>query len=104
MNAYDQLLAIAQQQLDAVGRGNLGLAIELLEAREQLVHAAPAPQTADRELIEQVLRIDAELNSALRDGMSALRDELLGTQRARVALQGYRPRLRHSAMALDAAR
>jgi len=104
LSVYDRLLEIARQQLEAANRGDFTQSAELVEARERLLHEAPPPQLRDREAIREVLRIDVDLSTAFRRQMIAIRDELLGAQHARVALQGYRPRLRHSALALDAAR
>lgn len=104
LGIYDRLLELAREQLEAAQRGDFGLAIDLVAERERLLHAAPSPRAADRETVEAVLRIDGDLQTAFRERMDTIREELVRGQRARVALHGYQPRMRHSAMTLDAAR
>src|SRR5262245_45029916 len=103
-SVYDQVLELARRQLDAIQRGDYDDAIELIDARERLLHEAAPPQQRERDVIQHILRIDAHLNTAFRERMTSIREALAGAQRGRAALQGYRPPLRHSAMALDAAR
>jgi hypothetical protein len=89
MSPFEQVLCIAQEQLAAVARGDLLGATARLDERGALLATAPAPQLADTETIEAILRLDRVLSSAIRERMVAIRNEALEGQRGRQALNGY---------------
>ena len=89
MSPFEQVLCIAQEQLAAVARGDLRAATARLDERGALLSAAPPPQLADTDTIEEILRLDRVLSGAIRERMIAIRNEVLEGQRGRVALNGY---------------
>jgi hypothetical protein len=89
MSAYQEILRLAEAQAAALTRGDLEAAVGLLEARGALLARAGAPGRADLDAIREVLRLDGELSSAIRERMIRLRQEALETQRGQRALAGY---------------
>jgi hypothetical protein len=104
MSVYRQILDIAQAQAAAAACGDLEQAAELIDQRAALIDGAPPASGDDAALVREIMRLDAALSSAFSLRMLALRDEARATQRGQTALGGYRPRLRVSALTLDAAR
>jgi hypothetical protein len=100
--AYAQLLDLARSQAAASARGELDLAVELLDDRARLLDQVPAPNAADSDAIREVLRLDSALAAAIRAHMLELRSEGLADQHARTGLSGYRSRVQQTAVALDA--
>jgi hypothetical protein len=101
---YARLLDLARSQAEACARGDLELAaVQLLDDRARILADAPAPNASDLDAIREVVRLDRELSAAIRARMLDLRNEGLADQHARTALSGYRPRLRQTAVAIDAA-
>src|SRR4051794_11104390 len=86
---YAPLLAIARHQHDLLERGDLEQAISLMDARADLIVAVGAPEPADHETLREVLRLDRELSSAIRERMVRLRNEAFEGQQGRRALTGY---------------
>jgi hypothetical protein len=101
MTLYAQLLEIAREQADLVGRGDLEAAIQALDARAELLAAAPEPSPADLAVIRETLTVDRELSSAIRARMIELRAEALHTQRGRGAVRGYGSGQRNLAELVD---
>jgi hypothetical protein len=91
MSPYEQVLELARQQADAVRRGDLEGAVDVLDARATLLADAPEPSTSDRAAIGETLALDRELSGAIRVRMIAIRDETLKMGRGRTALSGYSP-------------
>jgi hypothetical protein len=89
MSPFEQVLQIAQEQLAAVGRGDLVAATDRLDERGLLLSAAAPPQLADRDTIEEILRLDRVLSGAIRERMVAIRNEAAEGHRGQQALQGY---------------
>lgn len=101
MNAYQQVLDIARQQSEALGRGDLENATALLDERAALLATAPVPGPADVPLVEEILRLDRDLSSAIRHRMIALRDEAREGERGKKALDSYGRHLPRRPMAID---
>jgi len=98
---YQQVLDIAREQSAALGRGDLEVATALLDDRATLLVGAPVPGPADVPLVEEILRLDRDLSSAIRHRMIAIRDEARDGDRGRKALDGYGRRLPQRPMAID---
>lgn len=101
MNPYQQLLDIARRQSAALGRGDLEVATALLDERAALLIGAPVPGPVEVPIVEEILRIDRDLSSAIRHRMIALRDEARDGERGKKALDGYGRHLPWRAMAID---
>jgi hypothetical protein len=99
--AYTRLLDLARDQAAAVARGDLDAAVNLLDARAAVLTDAPAPGAADTDAIREVLRLDRDLSSAIRERMIELRDEVLDSRRGNKALNGYARRIQRQPMAVD---
>jgi hypothetical protein len=89
MSLYEQVLAIAREQSDALGRGELERAVGLLDRRAELLSVAEPPTQSEVPVVQEILRLDRELSSAIRHRMVAIRDEARTGQQGRQALQGY---------------
>src|SRR5579859_2162121 len=89
MSSFEQILQIAQEQADAAARGDLMTAAARLQERALLLQAAPPAQPADADAIREILRLDFMLAGAIRERMSAIRDEVKEGMRGRQALAGY---------------
>jgi hypothetical protein len=101
VNPYQQVLDIARQQSAALGRGELEVATALLDERAALLAGAPLPSLTDVPLVEEILRLDRDLSSAIRHRMITLRDEARGSERGKKALDSYGRHLPRRAMAID---
>jgi hypothetical protein len=101
VNAYEQVLDIARQQSAALGRGDLEVATALLDERAALLVGAPVPGPADVPIVEEILRLDRDLSSAIRHRMIALRDEAREGERGKKALDGYGRHLPRRSIAID---
>jgi len=97
------LLDLARDQAAAVARGDLEVAVDLLDARAAVLTDAPAPGAADTDAIREVLRLDRDLSSAIRERMIQLRGEVLDSRQGHTALNGYARRLQRQPMAVDRA-
>jgi hypothetical protein len=86
---YEQVLAIAREQANALAAGELERAVALLDRRAELLAGAPPPSKPEVPLVEEVLKLDRELATAIRYRMIAIRDEARAGQQGRQALQGY---------------
>ena len=104
MSPYQQALSIARQQSAALSRGDLEFATELLDERAALLVGAPLPGLADVPLVEEILRLDRDLSSAIRHRMIALRDEARDGERGKKALDGYGRHLPRRSIAIDSSR
>src|SRR3954447_18695428 len=100
-SAYAQLLQFARDQAAAVARGDVDAAIGMLQARAAIIANAPAARAGDADGIREILHLDRELSSAIRERMLAIRAEAARGQQGRVALTGYRPAMRRTALAID---
>jgi hypothetical protein len=89
VSAYLELLRLAQAQAAALARGDLEAAVGMLDARGALLARAGAPTPADQEAVREVLRLDRDLSSAIRERMLAIRQQAVAAQRGRRALDGY---------------
>ncbi len=101
MTTFEQVLDIARQQSAALGRGDLEVATALLDERAALLVRAPVPTPADVPLVEEILRLDRDLSSAIRHRMIALRDDARDGERGRQALDSYGRHLPRRPMAID---
>ena len=101
MSLYQQVLDIAREQAAALRRGELEAATELLDHRAQLLVNALAPTPDDIPLIEEVMRLDRDLSSAIRERMIKIRNEVLDGQQGRRALNSYGRRLPRRPLAID---
>ena len=99
--AYAQLLDLARDQAQAIARGDLDSAVSLLEARGALLVDAPAAGAADMDAVREVLRLDRDLSSAIRERMIALRAEVLENRQGHRALGGYARRTPQQPRAVD---
>ena len=56
---------------------------------------APQPSVSDQSIISEILRLDKEIASAIRQRMLAIRDEAVSMRHGKQALAGYtQPRAR----------
>jgi hypothetical protein len=99
--AYTRLLDLARDQAEAVARGDLEAAVDLLDARAAVLIDAPAPGAAETDAIREVLRLDRDLSSAIRERMIEIRDEVLDSRQGNKALNGYSRRAQRQPMAVD---
>jgi hypothetical protein len=86
---YAPLLAIARQQADLLERGDIEQAISMMDTRADIIVAVGPPEPADHETLREVLRLDRQLSSAIRERMIHLRNEAFEGQQGRRALSGY---------------
>lgn len=89
MNAFEQVLQIAQEQADAVVRGDLLAATARLPERQVLLHGAAPAEAADADVIREIQRLDRALSGAIRERMIAIRNETQEGLRGQRALGGY---------------
>jgi hypothetical protein len=99
--AYARLLDLARDQAEAAARGDLDTAVNLLDVRAAVLEGAPAPGAADTDAIREVLRLDRDLSSAIRERMIELRDEARDSRRGNTALNGYARHVQRQPMAVD---
>ena len=99
--AYARLLDLARDQAEAAARGDLDTAVGLLDVRADVLVDAPAPGAADADAIREVLRLDRDLSSAIRQRMIEIRDEVLENRQGNTALNGYARRMQRQPMAVD---
>jgi hypothetical protein len=99
--AYTRLLDLARDQAEAVARGDLETAVDLLDVRAAVLMDAPAPGAADTDAIREVLRLDRDLSSAIRERMIQLRGEVLDSRQGNKALNGYARHAQRRPMAVD---
>lgn len=99
--AYGALLEIAREQAAAVARDDVVFAISLLDKRGKLLATAPPVTETDRPLVVEILRLDRQLSTAIRERMLWIRDQLSTAARGRTALAGYKPWRRSAAYWLD---
>jgi hypothetical protein len=102
-SAYASILEIARKQSEAVARGELESAAALMDARGELLARAGVPTPSDVLDIHEIMRIDRDLSSAIRQRMIAIRNEALEGQAGRQALNGYRRTLPAVRKSLDRA-
>jgi hypothetical protein len=101
--AYNQLLELARSQASALARGDVDSAVELLTQRAEIIRTLPSASGADEDAIREIMRLDRDLSSAIRERMIEIRNEVVAGRHGRAALSGYRPQLERSARAIDAA-
>jgi len=101
VSLYQQVLDIAREQAVALRRGELEAATALLDQRAQLLVNALAPTPDDIPLIEEVMRLDRDLSSAIRERMIKIRNDVLDGQQGRRALNSYGRRLPRRPLAID---
>jgi len=99
--AYARLLDLARDQAAATARGDLDTAVSLLDVRAAVLRDAPGPDAGDTAAIREVLRLDRDLSSAIRERMIQLRDEALGSRQGNKALIGYARRAQRQPLAVD---
>jgi uncharacterized protein YjiK len=104
MTSFEEVLRIAQDQAALVARGDVEAAVARLDERGSLLSRAPAPLASDTDTIEEILRLDRVLSSAIRERMVHIRNEALEGQRGKRALSGYGVTLPRQPVALDAIR
>jgi hypothetical protein len=103
MSLYAEVLRLAEAQSVALARGDLDAAVGLLDARGALLASAGPPRPSDADAIREVLRLDGELSSAIRERMLQLRGQAVKNQRGQRALAGYRPPVAAPASTIDRA-
>jgi len=101
MSVYQQVLDIAREQSAALRRGELEAATALLEQRAQLLDTALIPTPDEIPLIEEVMRLDRDLSSAIRERMIKIRNEARDGHQGRRALDSYGRRLPRRPLAID---
>jgi hypothetical protein len=101
MSVYQQVLDIAREQSAALGRGELEAATKLLDHRAQLLVNALVPTPDEIPLIEEIMQLDRDLSSAIRERMIKIRNEVLDGQQGRRALNSYGRRLPRQPLAID---
>ncbi len=99
--AYARLLELARQQSAALARADLDAAVGLLDARAEILVDAPAAGPRDADAIREIMQLDRELSSRIRERMIDLRNEAMAGQHGRVALSGYGRRMPGRAQAID---
>ena len=104
MSVYHEILELARTQSDAVARGDLDVAVRILEERSALLGRAPTPTRDDEDAIREVLRRDRDLSGAIRERMLDIRARSLKLQQGRVALTGYHTPRQHQLGLVDATR
>jgi hypothetical protein len=103
MSLYQQVLDIAREQSAALDRGELEAATALLDDRAHLLLNANVPTPDEIPLVEEIMRLDRDLSSAIRARMIKIRIEVLEGQHGRRALDGYGRRLPRAPLAIDRA-
>lgn len=89
-DAYQELVRIAERELELVRGGAHGELPALLEARGALVARLPAPAPLSaRPHLERALALQAETSRVLEQSIGSLRDELGRLARGRGAISGY---------------
>jgi hypothetical protein len=101
MSLYQQVLDIAHEQSAALSRGELEAATALLDHRAHLLVNAVAPTPAEVPLVEEIMRLDRDLSSAIRERMIKIRNEVRDGQQGRRALDSYGRRLPRQPLAID---
>jgi hypothetical protein len=101
VGVYHEVLEIARQQSAALGRGQLETATELIDQRADLLVDAPVPAAHEVPVVEEILRLDRVLSSAIRERMIEIRTEANERQRGRRALGGYGRRPPRRPLAVD---
>lgn len=101
MSVYQQVLNIAREQSQRLSRGELEGAIALLDDRAGLLADAPLPVPSEFPIAEEIVRLDRQLSSAIRERMIAIRNEALESQHGRNALAGYARRMPGRPLAID---
>lgn len=89
MSVYTSVLVLAQLQAEAAARDDLGTAARLFEQRGTLLAKAPAPKPEDADTIRQILLLDRQLSSRIRQRMIAIREEANVTHRAANVVSAY---------------
>ena len=100
-SVYQQVLDIARAQASALGRGELQAAVALLDDRAALLAKAGVPLPHEVPMAQEIVRLDRQLASAVRERMIAIRNEALDGQHGRQALAGYGRRLPDRPLAVD---
>jgi len=85
------LLQLAQCQAEAAERGDIDGVLGLMPDRARALAGAAPATMADHGAIREVLRLDRDLATVIRQRMIGIRNEARGLQHGRSALQGYRP-------------
>jgi hypothetical protein len=88
---YAALLAIVRRQVDLATHGEVHSAVALMPRRADVLANNPAPADADHDVIREILGLDRELATVIRQRMIELRNEAVNLQQGRHALAGYRP-------------
>ena len=99
MSVYASVLVLAQLQAEAADRGDLDAAARLFDDRAVLLAEAPAPGATDADAIRQILLLDRQLSTRIRERMITIRNESSTLRRitnivaAYTPESGFRPRL-----------
>jgi hypothetical protein len=101
VSPYQRVLDIAREQAAAVGRGELEAATGMLDRRADVIVAVGPPTAEDTLVIEEILRLDRDLATAIRKRMIEIRNEALEGQHGRSALNGYGRRVPGRPIAVD---
>ncbi len=101
VSPYARMLRLAEEQVAALGRGDVETAIRLLDDRAEILASAREPTDDDRQTIRGLLALDRHISGELRERMLRIREEAMATQFNQTALAGYRSDLR-AAHSLDA--
>jgi len=101
MTHYQQVLDIAREQSAALRRGELEAAVALLEPRAHLLSSTPPAAAADVSVIEEIMRLDRDLSSAIRERMIEIRNESRAGKNGQRALSSYGRRSLRRSLAID---
>ena len=89
MSVYTSVLVLAQLQAEAAARDDLDTAARLFEQRGSLLAKASAPKPEDADTIRQILLLDRQLSSRIRERMIAIREQANVTHRASSVVSAY---------------
>ena len=89
MSAYEEVLHLAREQVEATNHGDMDRVVLLLSERDAILAAAPPAVEADRAAIEETLKLDREIAGAFRQKMLHARQGVLNLRHGADALNGY---------------
>jgi hypothetical protein len=100
-SVYLQVLAIAQEQSEALQRGEVERAVALLDRRAALLACTTTPTPDEVPVVKEILRLDRDLSSAIRERMIRIRGEAVETRHGQHVLDGYGRNMPRRPLAID---
>jgi hypothetical protein len=98
---YQQVLDLARVQAGHLSTGDLDAAVALLDERAALLAGASPPTASEMPLASEIVALDRQLSSAIRERMHAIRNEVMEGHHGKQALAGYGRRLPEKPLAID---